>query len=171
MSKRIFLGLAMAPALAAAAPASALAVPALADSAAQARILIPLTVQKIDDLDFGGVTATAAGTITLDPVTSAVSTTGGVVASAGTPRAARFIGAASGNAVVNIKLPRQPVTLTRIAGTETMQLRDFTLDSPSKRVMAGSTAFEFQVGGTVDIGAGQADGTYVGTFTVTVQYP
>lgn len=171
MTRAIFLGLAIAAATVVAAPASALAVPALADSGAEARILIPLTVQKVADLDFGAVTVAAAGTITLDPVTSAVSTTGGVLAVAGTPRAAHFIGAASGSAVVNIKLPRQPVTLTRIAGSETMQLRDFTLDSPAKRVMAKATAFEFQVGGTVDVAAGQADGTYVGTFTVTVQYP
>lgn len=157
--------------IAAAWPAQLQAEPALSDSTGAARILAPLTVQKLADLDFGAVTVTTAGTITLDPVTGGVSTSGGVLAIAGTPQAAHFIGAAARDTVVLIKLPRQPVTLTRIAGTETMRLDDFTLDSPSKRDMANATSFEFKVGGTVDVAANQAEGTYVGTFTVTVQYP
>ena len=81
---------------------------------------IRLTVLKIDDLDFGSVIVTGAGTILLNPVTGAVTATGGVIPVAGSPHAARFVGAASGNSVVNIKLPKQPVTLTRVSGTETM---------------------------------------------------
>ncbi len=152
-------------------PAQLQAQPALSDATGAARILAPMTVQKLADLDFGAVTVTTAGTITLDPASGGVSTSGGVLAVAGTPQAAHFLGAAARNTVVLIKLPRQPVTLTRVAGTETLRLDDFTLDSPSKRNMANSTSFEFKVGGTVDVGANQADGTYVGTFTVTVQYP
>lgn len=114
---------------------------------------------------------TTAGTVILDPVSETVSTTGGVLAVAGSPHAAHFVGAASRNTVVIIRVPRQPVTLTRVGGTETVRLSNFTLDSPDKRTMANSTSFEFKVGGTVSVGANQADGDYVGSFTVTVQYP
>lgn len=172
MSDRFPIRRLVAAALIAAAwPSQLLAMPAVRDASGAARILSSLSVQKIADLDFGAVTVTTAGTITLDPVTGAVATTGGVLAVSGTPQAAHFIGAASENAVVIIKLPRQPVTLTRVAGTETMTLDKLTLDSPSKRTMANSTTFEFKVGGTVDVDANQADGTYLGTFTVSVQYP
>lgn len=157
--------------VAAALPAQLQAMPAVSDASGSARVLAALSVQKIADLDFGAVTMTSAGTITLDPVTGSVSTTGGVLPVAGTPHAAHFIGAAARDTVVLIKLPRQPVTLTRVAGSETMTMDKLTLDSPSKRSMANSTSFEFKVGGTVDVDAGQAEGTYLGTFTVTVQYP
>ena len=140
-------------------------------STARTLILHPATVVKVEDLDFGSVVVTADGTIVLDPVTNAVSVTGGVVPVSGSPHAALFVGAASGGAVVNIKLPKQPVTLTRVSGTETLMLSNFTLDSPDKRTMARTESFEFRVGGTVNIPANPVDGTYVGTFTVSVQYP
>jgi len=160
-----------AAALLAAAPAQLHAATPPVESTATTIILHPLTVLKIADLDFGSVIVTTAGTIVLDPVTGAVTTTGGVLAVAGSPHAAHFVGAASGSSVVNIKLPKQPVTLTRIAGTETITLTKLTLDSPDKRTMAQAGSFEFKVGGTVNLGANQVEGNYLGTFTVTVQYP
>ena len=159
-------------ALLGAAPAQlhAQAVP-IESTTARAIVLRPATVLKIEDLDFGAAVVTGAGTLVLNPVTGILTATGGVTPVSGTPHAAHFVGAASGNAVVNIKIPKQPVTLTRVLGTETMTLTNFTLDSPDKRTMARRESFEFRVGGTVNVAADQADGTYLGTFTVTVQYP
>ena len=161
----------IAAALLGAVPARALAVPATSDSTAAVQLLRPLTVQKVRDLDFGWISATAAGTIVLNPTDGSIATTGGVLPLGGTPRAAQFTGAASGNSVVNIKLPNRPVTLTRAGGTETISLSNFTLDGPDKRTMAQSPSFNFRVGGTLTVGANQTDGNYEGTFTVTVQYP
>lgn len=160
-----------AAALLGAAPAQLHAATPPVETTAQTIILRPVTVLKIADLDFGAITVTTAGTILLDPVDDSIATTGGVIAVAGTPHAARFVGAASGSSVVNIKLKNQPVTLTRVGGTQTMTLTKLTLDSPDKRTMAQAGSFEFKVGGTVNVGANQAEGTYLGTFTVTVQYP
>jgi hypothetical protein len=122
-------------------------------------------------MEFGGLTVTTAGTAVINPVTNTMSTTGGVLAVSGTPHAARFRGAAAGGPVVNLKVPNQPVKLTRVGGTETITLSNFTLDGPAKRVMGSSTSFDFRVGGTLTIAANQAAGDYVGTFTVTAQYP
>lgn len=36
--------------------------------------------------------------------------------------------------------------------------------------MNRATSFQFRVGGTLNIAAGQAEGSYVGTFSVTAQY-
>lgn len=158
-------------ALPGAVPVLAAATPPDRQAEAQAIVLQPLTLLKVDDLDFGWLTATTAGTATLDPVSGAVTTTGGVLAVGGTPQRARFVGAASRNTPIKIRIPNKPITLTRQGGTETMSLSAWTLDGPADRRVGPSRAFDFYVGGTLSVGAGQADGLYVGTFDVEVQYP
>lgn len=134
-------------------------------------ILRPLELLKIADLDFGTVTVSAAGTAVLDPASGAVTTTGGITHLGDSTQAASFAGAASRNSPVIIRLPRNPISLTRVGGTETMTLSDWTLDGPATRHVDANRAFNFNVGGTLIIAANQADGTYVGTFDITVQYP
>lgn len=153
--------------------AGAQAVPRSAEPRArtQAALIYPLTVIVRSNLDFGYLGVSAAGTAVIDPNTGALRTTGGVTALGGQARPATFIGAARSATVVNLKLPNQPVTLTRVGGTETMQLRDFTLQGQDKRALARMTSFEFNVGGTLVVAATQAEGLYSGTFDITVQYP
>jgi hypothetical protein len=138
---------------------------------AEAALIYPLTVIVKSNLDFGYLAVTTGGTAVIDPNSGALSTTGGVTALGGQPRPATFIGAARSATVVNLKLPNQPVTLTRVGGTETMQLRSFTLQGQDKRALARMTSFEFNVGGTLVVAANQVDGLYSGTFDITVQYP
>ena len=152
-------------------PSAAIAAPARATGTATVDLLSPLTIQKLQDLDFGTVAVTAAGTAVIDPVANSISTTGGLVAAGGTPHAALFRGAASQNSVVNIKLPKQPITLTRVGGAETVTVSNFTLDGPTKRQMAQATTFDIRVGATLTVPAGQMAGQYTGTFDVTAQYP
>jgi hypothetical protein len=152
-------------------PSAAIAAPARATGTATIDLLSPLTIQKLQDLDFGTVAVTAAGTAVIDPVANSISTTGGLVAAGGTPHAALFRGAASQNSVVNIKLPKQPITLTRVGGAETVTVSNFTLDGPTKRQMAQATTFDIRVGATLTVPAGQMAGQYTGTFDVTAQYP
>jgi len=152
-------------------PSAAIAAPARATGTATVDLLSPLTIQKLQDLDFGTVAVTAAGTAVIDPVANSISTTGGLVAAGGTPHAALFRGAASQNSVVNIKLPKQPITLTRVGGAETVTVSNFTLDGPTKRQMAQATTFDIKVGATLTVPAGQIAGQYTGTFDVTAQYP
>jgi hypothetical protein len=52
-----------------------------------------------------------------------------------------------------------------------MTVRDFTLQGQNKRTLAKQESFEFRVGATLNVGAAQLDGSYVGAFDVTVQYP
>jgi len=152
-------------------PSAAIAAPARATGTATIDLLSPLTIQKLQDLDFGTVAVTAAGTAVIDPVANSISTTGGLVAAGGTPHAALFRGAASQNSVVNIKLPKQPIALTRVGGSETVTVSNFTLDGPTKRQMAQATTFDIKVGATLTVPAGQIAGQYTGTFDVTAQYP
>lgn len=161
------------------AAALALVVPATAancatpptPATADAVIILPLTVTKLDDMDFGYVSVTTAGTAVLEPNAGTFSTTGGVVPVGGSPHCALFVGASKDSAVVNIKVPNKPSTLTRVGGTETMTVTNFTLQGQSKRALAKAASFTFRVGGTLNVAAAQVEGVYVGTFDVTVQYP
>lgn len=116
------------------------AAPKSASSSSRATILRPLTLVKSEDMDFGILAVTTAGTAVIDPVTNSESVTGGVTKLGGTPTSALFTGAASGGSVVNIKFPSNSATLTRVGGAETITLNNFTLDGPSKRTMAQSTS-------------------------------
>jgi hypothetical protein len=142
-----------------------------ASPAGQAALLRPLTLTKLNDMDFGSLGVIAAGTAVINPVTDTMTTTGGVLRLGGTPRAATFRGVAQGNAVVNIRIPNGGVNLTRVGGTQTILLNAFTLDGQSKRTMAQAGVFDFKVGATLRPAAGQMEGLYIGTFDVTIQYP
>jgi hypothetical protein len=159
-------------ALALAAPsAHAQAAPKTAVANPKATILRPVTVTKLKDMDFGALSRTAAGTAVLEPNADVLTTTGGVLAMGGTPHSAEFAGSARSSAVVNIRVPNQPAVLTRVGGTETVTVSNFTLQGQNKRTIAAQTFFTFRVGGTLNVAATQAEGIYVGTFQVTVQYP
>jgi hypothetical protein len=155
------------------AQAAALAAPVSppARPPAQAFLLKPLTLTKLADMDFGDLAVTTAGTAVINPVTDTMATTGGVLAAGGIPHAAVFRGVAQGSSVVNIKVPNRAQTLTRVGGTETIVIDNFTLDGQSKRAMAAAGVFDFKVGATLRPAAGQAEGIYTGTFDVTIQYP
>lgn len=165
--------LAFALPLALLAPAAGMAAPTGPATAppGQAELLKSLTLTKLADLDFGDLGVVGAGTAVINPVTDTMTTSGGVLFLRGTPRAAQFRGVASGNSVVNIRIPTKSVALTRVGGTETILLDNFTLDGQSKRAMAQAGVFTFKVGGTLRPSVGQVDGTYTGTFDVTIQYP
>jgi hypothetical protein len=156
----------IAPASAAAAPVSA-----SANAAAHATFLSSLSVLKKADLDFGELLVTGAGTAVIDPVSGSVTGTGGVSPVGTAAHPAAFLGTGSKNSVVLIRLPKNPITLTRVGGTETMTVSNWTLDGATNRKIPPTDSFTFAVGGTVNVGATQVEGDYVGTFTVTVQYP
>jgi len=151
--------------------AHAAPVAASKDSAAHATLLGSLSVLKRGDLDFGELAVAGAGTAVIDPVNGSLATTGGVTQIDTSAHPATFTGTGSRNSVVNIRLPKQAITLTRVGGTETMTVSNWTLDGKSNRKVPPSQTFDFAVGGTLDVAAGQAEGTYVRMFTITVQYP
>jgi hypothetical protein len=152
------------------APSALFAAPKSAGARGSATVLHPVTLVKNQDMDFGILAVTTGGTAVLDPATGKVTPSAGVTVLGGTSAAALFTGAASGGSVVNIKFTNQAITLTRVGGTETLSLSNLTMDGPSKRTMAKTDSFQFHVGGTLTVSAGQVQGSYVGRFDVTAQY-
>ena len=164
----LLLGLAalLAPALAHAAP-----VAPDRNATATVDIVPPSSVRKLEDLDFALLSVTTAGTAVINPNTDAMTTTGGVLHAGGVPHAAHFEAISPVRAVVIIRIPRDPVTITRVGGTETMTVSNWTMTGNARRTVAAHEAFTFKVGGTLNVNANQVEGTYVGTFDVQVQYP
>ena len=154
-------------------PAAAVAVPVAAAPKAEATVGLvrPLTLQRWADLDFATLGVTTGGTATVNPISGVLSVTGGLLPLAGTPSPARYAGAASKQTVVIIRIPKLPVLITRVGGTETLVVNDFTLDGQDKKALAQQQSFTFAVGATITVPVGTVEGLYTGEFDVTVQYP
>jgi len=152
-------------------PAAAAAAPVTRSANVEAAILSPLSVIKRADLDFGTIVVTGAGTAVIDPMSSSLTTTGGATKAGAAAHPALFTSTGSKNAVVHIRVPTTPITVTRVGGTETMTVGTWTLDGLANRKIPLNTTFDFAVGATLNVNTNQVPGTYRGTFTITVQYP
>ena len=152
-----------------AAPAAALPVSASPNADGRALILVPLTLVKVEDLDFGTVVSSAvAGTVTIDEATGARTVAGGVTAVASDPgHRAEFAGAGTPNQLVDISISSVPASLADAFGntipvTLALEATQVTIDS--------TRAFIVGVGGTIDVAADQPDGDYNADFSVTADY-
>ena len=143
---------------------------ASATATSTATIITPITLTKVNDMNFGNILVSGTlGTVVLTPA-SARSLTGGVsLASTGTVTAASFTVGGSGSNTYAITLPTGATTLT--SGANTMTCDTWT-SIPSSTGVLSSGSQTLNVGATLHVAANQATGTYVsGTaFTVSVDY-
>jgi hypothetical protein len=135
-----------------------------------AKVILPAQIIKLFDMDFGFVTVTSAGTAIVDSNTGNVTTTGGVLFAGGLPHAAQFEAVSPSKTVVHIRLPKKAATLTRSGGTETMTVDTWSLNGIDTRNVVAHETFDFAIGATLHVAANQAEGTYTGTFDVTIDY-
>lgn len=160
----------------------ALAVPATAQQSASStgtaavEITEPSALLALKDLDFADILVTAPGTAVINPNTDAMTTSPGLAHAAGTPSAARFQITPTKRGSIFITIPQAPITLTRVSGTETVTVSNWTISSNAQlvgggrhKVVAGSEPLFFQVGGTLNVGANPKMGVYMGTFEVTLE--
>lgn len=160
--KRLFAALP----LVALAPAHA----ATTTSTANAVTLRPLSIVKIEDLEFGSLIATAtAGTVDIDATTSARAVTGGALAAGGAPQAAQFY--TYGGPLQFVQVTRGPLpVLNRAGGGATMNVTQLTLNGPTTRFLNTAGLLDLRVGGRLTVGANQLAGAYSGSFQITVTY-
>jgi hypothetical protein len=166
---RHYIGAASLAALALTSAPAVAATPAQ-QSDGKALILIPLSLTKIQDLDFGSIVpSAAAGTVTLNAATSGRTTTGGVtLVPSDAGFRGYFAGAGTANQQVLIALS-PPVELASSAGDK-IPVVGLTLDGPPMRTIDSTRAFFVGVGGTLSIAANQPVGTYSANFWVTAVY-
>ena len=140
------------------------------NSTGTAKVILPAQITKLYDMDFGFVTVTGAGTAIVDSNSGNVTTTGGVLFAGGLPHAALFEAVSPSKTVVHVRLPNKGVNLTRVGGTETITLDSWTMNGAATRNVTAHETFQFSVGGTIHVAANQVEGTYTGTFAVTIDY-
>jgi hypothetical protein len=146
-------------------------VPPVEMAQGQAIILRPITLVKLADMEFASLGVTTGGTATIDPISGNMTLSGGLIHLAGTPSPARYAGAASRQTVVNIRIPKQPILIRRVGGTETLTVSNFTLDGQDKKALAQQQSFHFAVGARITVPANTVEGLYEGEIDVTVHYP
>lgn len=148
---------------------------------AEAVVVANLTFIKVDDLSFGRVVpGTTAGTVVLSPAGTRTATGGARLATGGLVQPAAFAGKGTFNQQLTIRISNNSITLNRVGGGGTMTVDTFIIGStPTAQIttspqtfrIASSTGiFRFPLGATLRVKANQQPGTYVGSFTITVNY-
>lgn len=139
-------------------------------ASATATIHQHLSLAKNVDLAFGGIitdtdggtvviAATSAGTPTYDGLPTQLSTT---------TTASKFTASGQANATFAITLPTS-ISITDDA-SNSMTVNSFVASDGITGHALTSGTNEFFVGATLEVGAGQEAGTYIGTFPITVTY-
>lgn len=170
--------------------AGAFAAPGAAqdEGAAVARTAIveSLTLSKTQDLDFGQIAVSTAGTIVMTVSATPTCTVTGGLLKYGACENAVFEGYGQSGRTVRLKVPRNTgITITGPGGA-TMTVTNLAtggtgLGAPSTgsangngfrrhRIVSADGSFEFRLAGTLNVAAGQAAGAYVGTFDIEIAY-
>ena len=136
-------------------------------------ILVPLSLTKLSDLDFGSlVPSSVSGFVSIDAATGARSVGGGVT---GVPSAvgnrAYFGGAGSPNQTVIVTM-NSPTALTSTTNTaDKIPVLALTIEGSAVKTVDPTTrTFFFGVGGVIQVNANQPEGVYQATFDVTANY-
>ena len=138
------------------------------NATATARILKPLTLTWVQDLNMGDITLTGAGpfsvTVSLDQ--DGTLTCPAAVTCSGTTSVARYNVAGTQAQRVLISAPN--VTLTNSAGNTLL----LTTSAPAFVDLSNSGApgNNFNIGGSIPVTDTTPDGIYTGTFNVTANY-
>ena len=155
------------------------ATPALAgtsaSAAAEARglVLQPLTLTKVNDLDFGTViSTTVAGTVTIDANSGVRTQSGGVTLVPNYPGSrAVFAGAGTAGEKVLLTLSVPPLLVSTTNPADTLVVSNLSLDSlGTTRIIDTTSTFSVGVGGDFVIAANQPNGLYKAQFDLTADY-
>jgi len=147
-----------------------------ATAEARGLVLQPLTLTKVEDLDFGTVLASnVAGTVTINADDGGRTFTGGVTLVASNPGGrAVFAGAGTEDQEVFLTLtpPSQNllVSTTNTADTILISSMVFDTSNSTTRIIGVGGTFDVGVGGTFDIAASQPNGFYKADFDVVADY-
>jgi hypothetical protein len=149
----------------------ALAAPTQPDkqATATARIVKPLTLTWVQDLDLGSITLVDSGSTTVGITRQgSFSCPAGNVTCSGTPQVAKYKITGVNN--TNVTVNTGSVSLVNQAdNTKSLTM---TVDSPGTVSLgnSGTSGTEFALGGAITVSGATAEGTYIGTFAVTVNY-
>jgi hypothetical protein len=140
---------------------------ASATANANARILTPIAIAKVSDLNFGSLVSTTGGTVTVSPAGAATPSAGVTIVTPGSVSAATFNVTGEPSTAYTITLP---TSITISNGAQTMAVDTFTSNPGGTGALSPAGTQLLAVGGKLTVGVAQATGSYTGTFNVTVAY-
>lgn len=169
MGLRLAKTAAMAASIAAAmaaAPASA----AKINAPAQAKVVKPLVLKSVQDLDLGSILlgpGAWSGAVVQLTRGGALTCPAAVVCSGATQVAVYNLSGSNKQTIV-INAP----DVTMVNQSDTSKTLTLVVDSPGTLTLtnSGVQGQDFPIGGSVTVDSTTADGTYVGTFEVTAEY-
>jgi hypothetical protein len=147
-----------------------------ATATAKGLVLQPLTLTKVQDLDFGTVLAsTVAGEVTISADDGGRSSDGGVTllaSNAGGRGLFTGAGVAGQEVLLTLTPPDQNllVSTTNSKDTVSISAMVFDDDDSTTRFIGDGGEFDVGVGATFQIKGGQANGFYQADFDVTADY-
>ncbi|MCH8616843.1 DUF4402 domain-containing protein [Sphingomonas sp. SM33] len=145
-------------------PAFAAPTPPDKQATATVTIVKPLKLEWAQDLDLGSITLTGSGSTTVGITKAGVfSCPAGNATCTGTPKVAKY--KVTGIPGQSVTVNSGNVTLTSGANQLLM-----TVDAPASVLLTNALGDEFSIGGNVTVNGATVDGTYQGTFAVTVNY-
>jgi hypothetical protein len=150
--------------------APALAVGPTQNAKANARIVKPLTLAMVRDLDLGvivlGGGAWANASVGISKAGVFTCTNSNVTCSSPT-QTAQYKVTGTNNQAVTVTAPNVLMTNQNDGSTLTL-----TVDNPGTVNLgnSGAAGLIFDLGGTITVASTTTDGTYIGTFNVTVNY-
>ena len=152
-------------------PALAVPVGATPKAKASAKIVKPLTLARVGDLNFGTIvvgTLAAAQTVTVSQAGVLGGCTGALTCS-GTVSAADYNVTGTKAMTINVTSVASDLRNTTSGNNELLR---FTPNAPATHTLAnsGSPGSNFNVGGAITIAPATVDGLYVGDIEVTVDY-
>ena len=147
----------------------AMAVSPASQATANAKIYKPLTISKVQNLDFGVIVLGAgawAGEVVSISQAGALTCGGGTnVTCSGSPQVAKYHLVGTNNATVTVSSPGFNLT-----GPGTLA---FTPNAPATvnlGATGSTTGVDFSIGGSITLASTTPDGVYSGTFAVTADY-
>jgi hypothetical protein len=170
--KNFVIAAAALAAITTATTASAQATSSNPRATASARLIKPLTLTRVQDLNFGTI---VMGTMTADETVS-MSLTGALtcgsssnITCAPTGQVARFAVTGTQGQLVNVSASAASFTLTGSNGGTLA----FTPTLPGQFMLgnSGAPGNTFNVGGSIVVAASQQDGVYSGQIDIQVAYP
>lgn len=137
-----------------------------ASTKATVKILKPITISEDKALDFGTVIVDQAGSVSLPATAAGVSVCTTVTCLAGTSSSGQFTVSGTKNEKFSVTMPAT-VNMTG-PGTLAVTLTNNLPTGGPKLDTSG--LYKLAVGGSFTVTATQAEGTYTGTYAVSVNY-
>ena len=147
----------------------AAAVSPASQATANAKIYKPLTISKVQNLDFGvivlGAGAWAGEVVSLSQAGALTCGGGTNLTCSGSPQVAKYHLVGTNNATVTVSSPGFNLT-----GPGTLAFTPSAPATVNLGATGSTTGVDFSIGGSITLASTTPDGVYSGTFAVTADY-